>query len=93
MCTVVKIIFLSDDQLWTPSEECAFTVRPKSTPTPEFLGTAEAHQSKFSGFFDLFLHWVSVGCGVKNRVHNQKVTKIYSIECIGTLLRKMGKSD
>ena len=38
---------------------------PKSTPTAKFLGTAEAyfclpHQLKFSDFFDLCLHWVSI---------------------------------
>ena len=40
----------------------------KSTPTPKFLGTAEAyfvchigpHRPTFSDFFDLSLHWVFV---------------------------------
>ena len=51
--------------LRTPGEEIAFTAQPKFTLTPKFLGTAEAfvclpHWPKFSDFFDLCLHWVSV---------------------------------
>ena len=51
--------------LRTPGEEIAFTARPKFTPTPKFLGTAEAYfvchiGPSFQNFFDLCLHWVSV---------------------------------
>ena len=32
----------------------------KSTPNPNFLCMAKAHRPKFSDFFDLCLHWLSV---------------------------------
>ena len=53
---------VSDDLvhgLWRLSEEIAFSkYGQKSTPTPNFLGLP--HRPKFSDFFDLYLHWVSV---------------------------------
>ena len=53
-----------DDQgLRTPNEEIAFTARPKFTPTPKFLGTAEAYFVCHIGpNFQISLIYVFIGC-------------------------------
>ena len=51
--------------LWTPGEEIAFTARPKIHSHSQFFRYGQSifclpYRPKFSDFFDLCLHWVSV---------------------------------
>ena len=51
--------------LRTPIEEIAFTAQPKINSQSQIFRYAQSifclpHQPKFSDFFDLCLHWVSV---------------------------------
>ena len=51
--------------LWTPGEEIAFTAWPKINSQSQIFRYGQRifslpHRPKFSGFFDLRLHWVSV---------------------------------
>ena len=54
---------ISDHGLRTPREEIAFTARPKIHSQIFRYGRSIfclPHRPKFSDFFDLCLHWVSV---------------------------------
>ena len=45
---------------WHPVRKLPSLRGRKSTTTPKFLDAADAHQPKFSDFFEVCLHWVSV---------------------------------
>ena len=76
--TLVVTSFVSDNGiygsghwLWTPSEEIAITARPKINSYSQIFWYGQSifclpHWPKFSYFFDLCLHWVSVvrGSGI-----------------------------
>ena len=54
-----------DHGLRTPSEEIAFTARPKIQSQSQIFRYGQSifclpHRPNFSDIFDLFLHWVSV---------------------------------
>ena len=59
------ILNIHNHGLRTPSEEIAFTARPKIHSQSQIFGYGWSifclpHRPKFSDFFDLCLHWVSV---------------------------------
>ena len=59
-----------DHGLWTPGEEIGFTERPKIHSHSLIFRYGRSifwlpHRPKFSDFFDLCLHWVSVVRGLE----------------------------
>ena len=57
----------------TPGEEIASTARPKIHSHSQVFRYDQSisclpHRPKFSNFFDLCLHWVSIVCELKDRV-------------------------
>ena len=74
---------ISDHGLRTPREEIAFTARPKTHSHSQIFRYGQSifclpHRPKFSDFFDLCLHWVSVVRGVGNcETHSMLLRKLH----------------
>ena len=65
--------------IWTPKEEIASTARRKIQSQSQIFKYGRSifclpHQPKFTDFFDLFLHWVSV---VRAPIHSVTVSRFY----------------
>ena len=67
--------------LRTPGEEITFTVQPKIKSQSQIYSHGQSiiclpHGPKFSGFFDLCLHWVSVVRETNHRPYRKHLCRI-----------------